>query len=651
MDVGQELPYPTLASTTSPTGISSAPPMSNGSSVDQSDHVYSSAEGEMASIAPALLHSFDASTHRSDSNNVSDAALSSHHQGLLPASGGFDLAAFPEVSGSLATTDAFLEDGFFQDSHAYDDDTMLNAGFSSQDQSWFSSFNNFQWVEGFDTSPDTFAPDHFTGMTAPPISNDAPHASDSPEPPAPVVGTDSCIDPALRHSYSGPGQSPHAFTGTIAAPNPYDALHASGSLLSSSTGLPAPPIHTDTPYDPAHFYSHSASGQATSPNPHTREGALAFLQQSLEARPDIRQPDTIFFIVSTDLADHGPHALSYRDRLARKTSGTMLEQYSTLNKEFPLGSHLFLANSCGCCTAVGGKCDGSFPCQPCQSHRIICLPTAKLTTSMTSATHNAAAIASCTTQARPDVNVAPSRRRKRKLPACDGEDEAENQSAALPDDTEADTKKGVVTRPIKRWRKDGQPSCTDGYRNSIPQAPPLLTRLPGIPCTDEELLTYHPNHVKWPHLAARLIINGWTPPEIARFINEARGLKGTLDEMKTNTYTKMISNSGLVTYESGNGKKAEGKWALKKDVSVPDPSNPSAYEPRQKDQENKITDYVLADLVKGVAVHPSGEKAGVYSQCIAYAVSHPEANWRISDVGRLVETLQVPVTRYVVSRA
>ncbi|ORY08805.1 hypothetical protein BCR34DRAFT_603326 [Clohesyomyces aquaticus] len=161
-------------------------------------------------------------------------------------------------------------------------------------------------------------------------------------------------------------------------------------------------------------------------------------------------------------------------------------------------------------------------------------------------------------------------------------------------------------------------------------APPNVdVRILGkIRITAEEILTFLPNHLRVHDCIYRLAQNGWSPSDMANYINWARQCEGQ-DAMRYNTVLKMLQNAdAAILGNARQGTKIRPRfktvgftaerWEMPAHHVIP--------------CERELVDYFLVDLADGVVNWPQGDGARILTHAIWFAVDNDFREVKLSQI-------------------
>jgi hypothetical protein len=152
----------------------------------------------------------------------------------------------------------------------------------------------------------------------------------------------------------------------------------------------------------------------------------------------------------------------------------------------------------------------------------------------------------------------------------------------------------------------------------------------------DEILAYLPHHTLIYECVMRLNYNGFSQQYVAAGNNYFRGLEYK-DGMLPNTITRRIQaaeKEGNQRLNINGGNAFKGNRERRKEIvdwrhfSTEEWTNPGSVQ--------KMADYPLADLAKGVKIRPWGEGHGPLSKCIEFAEKNPDMHCNVSDVPRIM---------------
>ncbi|KAJ4317463.1 hypothetical protein N0V94_004922 [Neodidymelliopsis sp. IMI 364377] len=161
--------------------------------------------------------------------------------------------------------------------------------------------------------------------------------------------------------------------------------------------------------------------------------------------------------------------------------------------------------------------------------------------------------------------------------------------------------------------------------------PPSHTQLPLVPITDVELIVYFFNSLSRPVVSLRLYARGWGPASIVQALNEHRAID-----------PPYLRNTCSVkcTTAMKNGKKMFGEnWEVPFRAAIAGADDGRATDMIRVPDDEKSVDYYMRALCTNLKQHPSGESAGIFTQCVKYCVEN-DASYTLSNVHKLAIALQ-----------
>jgi hypothetical protein len=160
--------------------------------------------------------------------------------------------------------------------------------------------------------------------------------------------------------------------------------------------------------------------------------------------------------------------------------------------------------------------------------------------------------------------------------------------------------------------------------------PPLNVQLPMVPLTDAEVVVYFFNSLSKPAVSLRLYARGWSPASIVQCLNNHREvdppyLRNTCS-VKCTTAIKL-------------GRKLYGPdWEEQYRAIFTNAEDPKATDLIRADV-NDTVDYDICALGAALKKHPSGEEAGIFTECVKYCIEN-NARYTMSNVFQLAIDLQ-----------
>jgi hypothetical protein len=161
--------------------------------------------------------------------------------------------------------------------------------------------------------------------------------------------------------------------------------------------------------------------------------------------------------------------------------------------------------------------------------------------------------------------------------------------------------------------------------------PPSHVQLPLVPITDVELIVYFFNSLSRPVVSLRLYARSWGPASIVQALNEHRAID-----------PPYLRNTCSVkcTTAMKNGKKMFGEnWEAPFRAVIAGADDGRATDMIRIPDDEKSVDYYMRALCTNLKQHPSGESAGIFTQCVKYCVEN-DASYTLSNVHKLAIALQ-----------
>lgn len=160
--------------------------------------------------------------------------------------------------------------------------------------------------------------------------------------------------------------------------------------------------------------------------------------------------------------------------------------------------------------------------------------------------------------------------------------------------------------------------------------PPQNVQLPMVPLTDTEVIVYFFNSLSKPIVSLRLYARGWGPASIVQCLNNHRDvdppyLRNTAS-VKCTTAIKL-------------GEKLYGPdWETEYRKVFVTAEDPKATDLIRAD-DRVMVDYDIRALTASLKMHPEGEEAGIFTQCVKYCIEN-DAPYTMSNVHQLAIDLQ-----------
>lgn len=151
-----------------------------------------------------------------------------------------------------------------------------------------------------------------------------------------------------------------------------------------------------------------------------------------------------------------------------------------------------------------------------------------------------------------------------------------------------------------------------------------------VPLTDTEVIVYFFNSLSKPIVSLRLYARGWGPASIVQCLNNHRDvdppyLRNTAS-VKCTTAIKL-------------GEKLYGPdWETEYRKVFVTAEDPKATDLIRAD-DRVMVDYDIRALTASLKMHPEGEEAGIFTQCVKYCIEN-DAPYTMSNVHQLAIDLQ-----------
>ncbi|KAF2818815.1 hypothetical protein CC86DRAFT_413469 [Ophiobolus disseminans] len=156
-----------------------------------------------------------------------------------------------------------------------------------------------------------------------------------------------------------------------------------------------------------------------------------------------------------------------------------------------------------------------------------------------------------------------------------------------------------------------------------------LRLLRDIEISAEELLTFFPHHLKWHDMIFRLAQNGWSPQDMAAYINFVRGFVKPQNK-RGNTVLKWLqaASDTIVGLKKG-GFRDRKPWKTTCFTA-------KQWVPHDHRTMHGLIDYFLVDLSDGVVNMPQGDGARLLTRAIRLALTRKDYHVRLSQVHQYI---------------
>lgn len=168
-------------------------------------------------------------------------------------------------------------------------------------------------------------------------------------------------------------------------------------------------------------------------------------------------------------------------------------------------------------------------------------------------------------------------------------------------------------------------------RSTVPPEDIDLRFLGNIEISAEELLSFFPQHLKWHDAIYRLVQNGWTPTDMAQFINHARGLtKPNVKGYAANTLLKWLQAADkAILGKEKSGCKDRHAWKTTCFTM-------KGWVPCSHSVSQGLFDYFLVDLASGLLHWPEGDGARLLTRGVRFAVTRGHRDVKLSQIEQYV---------------
>jgi hypothetical protein len=152
-----------------------------------------------------------------------------------------------------------------------------------------------------------------------------------------------------------------------------------------------------------------------------------------------------------------------------------------------------------------------------------------------------------------------------------------------------------------------------------------------IEITAEELMTFFPGHLKWHDAMYRLLQNGWTRPDMTKFINYARGL--TEEEgLKRPTTLTWIKDADQEILKDGQHKYKDRPPFKTTGFTT------KGWVPHEERYARDVVDYFLVDLADGIVNFPDGNGARLLTRAVRTAIARGDTEVKLSQIHHYIRS-------------
>jgi hypothetical protein len=174
-----------------------------------------------------------------------------------------------------------------------------------------------------------------------------------------------------------------------------------------------------------------------------------------------------------------------------------------------------------------------------------------------------------------------------------------------------------------------QYSPFDAVHSTFPPESINVRVLGGMDLSAEEILTFFPHHLKWHDAIFRLVQNGWSPHDMAKYINYTRGLVSPNDK-RGNTVLKWLqSANGAILGKPKQAFSDRGRWPV---VGF----SAGNWVPYAHRNITSLIDYFLVDLAMDVVHLPGGDGARLLTRAMVFAMKHGHYDVKLSQVRQYI---------------
>lgn len=161
--------------------------------------------------------------------------------------------------------------------------------------------------------------------------------------------------------------------------------------------------------------------------------------------------------------------------------------------------------------------------------------------------------------------------------------------------------------------------------------PPAHVQLPLVPLTDTEVIVYFFNSLSRPIVSLRLYARNWGPASIVQALNDHR----VVDPPYLRNTCSVKCTTAIK-----NGRKQWGDdWEATNRAILSEADDPRATDLIRETNGEDTVDYDVRALCVNLKKHPSGDDAGIFTQCVKYCVEK-NAPYTLHNVWRLAVDLQ-----------
>ncbi|KAF2034145.1 hypothetical protein EK21DRAFT_85594 [Setomelanomma holmii] len=169
----------------------------------------------------------------------------------------------------------------------------------------------------------------------------------------------------------------------------------------------------------------------------------------------------------------------------------------------------------------------------------------------------------------------------------------------------------------------------DVIRSVVPPENVDVRLLGNIEISAEEILAFFPHHLKWSDVIYRLVQNGWSPNDMANYINYTRNLSRK-DGKRGNTILKWLQAADKIILgkeKSGFRDRASFNTTC---------STAKDWVPYEHPNLQGRIDYFLVDLADGLARFPLGDGARLLTRAVRLAVARDDRDVKLSEIHQYI---------------
>ncbi|KAF2816859.1 uncharacterized protein BDZ99DRAFT_513131 [Mytilinidion resinicola] len=209
---------------------------------------------------------------------------------------------------------------------------------------------------------------------------------------------------------------------------------------------------------------------------------------------------------------------------------------------------------------------------------------------------------------------------KRRLVLVEDETDKKTEPFEIPvRNTNGEPREGGASVAPDPDRSSMSTVSKSSFYQEVPPDTVNIHLLGNLEITAEELLTFFPLHTIWHNGINRLVQNGWSFDTISKFINWARNLQPLPGRGRTSNALEMQVNRSDDRIHNG---RRFGRGVARPEGRIDDLTTARWEIPRRRIYT--LQDYLLRDIIKGVAHFPTEEGRRELTMVMEYAREHPD---------------------------